>query len=61
MANITLKSFIEGLEEERDKMKEVLTNYEGRCDQLRTDISRITFAISQGKAAMQKDQEDMYK
>ena len=61
MANITLKSFIEGLEEERDKMKEVLNNYEGRCDQLRNDINRITFAISQGKAAMQKDQEDMYK
>ena len=55
---ITLKSFVTDLEEEKNKMQETLLNYEGRCEQLRIDIKRLEFAVTQGKAAIYRMEED---
>ena len=49
-----LKSFIQDLEDERKSMQDTLRNYEGRCDQLKIDINRLNFAITQGKAAINR-------
>jgi hypothetical protein len=53
-----LRTFILDLENERNNMKETLLNYEGRCDQLKIDIDRLNFAITQGKAAIKRIEED---
>lgn len=55
-----LNTFILDLENERNTMKETLLNYEGRCDQLKIDINRLNFAITQGKAAINRIKEDKY-
>lgn len=53
-----LRTFILDLENERNNMQNTLLKYEGRCDQLRTDIARLHFAITQGQAAIKRIEED---
>ena len=52
-----LKSFIQDLENDCKTMQSTLLNYEGRCDQLRIDISRMRTAIKNGKEAIEKIKE----
>lgn len=44
---ITVESFLSGLKEEKQKMVEELAVLNGRREQLRDDINRFNFAISQ--------------